>query len=90
MFLLYWKVYVLMDLAVNFLNEDLHYFLGKRIFTDGGVYMRHNGAVGSKVASSLSMRFCNLGFILVPVYGWLGCMLSISCASSFVLTVSKY
>ena len=90
MFLLYWKVYVLMDLAVNFLNEDLHYFLGKRIFTDGGVYMRHNGDVGSKVASSLSMRFCNLGFILVPVHGWLGCMLSISCASSFVLTVSKY
>ena len=90
MFLLYWKVYVLMDLAVNFLNEDLHYFLGKRIFTDGGVYMRHNGDVGSKVASSLSRRFCNLGFILVPVYGWLGCMLSISCASSFVLTVSKY
>ena len=25
-FLLYWKVYVLMELAVNFVNEDWHCF----------------------------------------------------------------
>ena len=66
MFLLYWEVHVLMDLAVNFLNDGLHWFLGEGTFTDGGVYMRHNGDVGWKVASSLVMRFYNLGFILVP------------------------
>ena len=26
MFLLYWEAYVLMDLVVNFRNEDLHWF----------------------------------------------------------------
>ena len=26
MFLLYWEVYVLMDLVVNLQNEDLHWF----------------------------------------------------------------
>ena len=57
----------MMELAVNFLNDDLHWFLGERTFTDDGVY--NNGDVGLKVASSLPMRFCNLGFILVPVCG---------------------
>ena len=55
----------MMELAMNFLNDDLHWFLGEKTFTDGGVY--NNGDVGSKVASSVPMRFCNLGFILVPV-----------------------
>ena len=31
MLLLYWEVYVLMDLVVNFRNEDLHWFSGKRL-----------------------------------------------------------
>ena len=41
--LLYWKVYALMELAVNLWNEDLHCFSGKRTFIDGGVYMRLMG-----------------------------------------------
>ena len=56
MFLLYWKVYVLMVVAVNFLNEDLHWFCGKKTLIDGGVYMCLNGSVGS-------MWFCILGYI---------------------------
>ena len=32
MFLLYWRVYALMELAVNLWNEDLHWFSGKRTF----------------------------------------------------------
>ena len=36
MFLLYWEVYALMELAVNLRNEDLHWFSGKRTFIDGG------------------------------------------------------
>ena len=31
MLLLYWEVYVLMDLVVNFRNEDLSWFSGKRL-----------------------------------------------------------
>ena len=42
MFLLYWEVYVLMDLVVNLRNEDLHWDGGKSIFTDGGAHMRFN------------------------------------------------
>ena len=57
MFLLYWEVYVLMELAVNLRNEDLHWFSGKRTFLDGGVYMRFNGDVGSRVIS-VFMWFC--------------------------------
>ena len=49
MFLLYWAVYALMELDVNLRNEDLHWFSGKRTFIDGGVYMRFNGSVGSRV-----------------------------------------
>ena len=37
MLLLYWEVYVLMDLVVNLRNEDLHWFYGKRTFINGGV-----------------------------------------------------
>ena len=54
-FLFYWEVYILMDLAVNFVNEDWHWFFWKMTLTDGGVYMRLNGGVSSKVASSLLM-----------------------------------
>ena len=43
MFLLCWKVYVLMTLVVNLRNEDLH----------GGVYMRFSGSVSSRVTSSV-------------------------------------
>ena len=46
----YWKVYVLMIAAVDFPDEDLHWFCGKRTLIDG-VYMRLHGGVGSKIAS---------------------------------------
>ena len=36
--------------AVDFPNEDLHWFCGKRTLIDG-VYMRLHGGVGSKIAS---------------------------------------
>ena len=62
MFLLYWKVYVLMVVAVNFLNEVLYCFCGMRTLIDSGVYMRLNGGIGSKVASSLPVWFCILGY----------------------------
>ena len=52
MVLLYWEVYVLMELAVNLQNEDLHWFSGKWTFIDGDAYMRFNGGVGSRVISS--------------------------------------
>ena len=60
MFLLYWEVYVLMDLVVNLWNEDLHWFCGKKTFIDGGVYVRFSegkgGRVGSRVIFSVFMR----------------------------------
>ena len=43
MFLLYLEVYVLMELAVNLQNQNLHQFRGKRTFIDDGMYMRCNG-----------------------------------------------
>ena len=55
MFLLYWEVYVLMDLVMNLRNEDLHWFCGKRTFIDSGVYMRFSAGVGSRVISSVFM-----------------------------------
>ena len=58
MFLLYLEVYTLMELAVNLRNEDLHWFSAKRTFIDGGVCMRSNGGVGSRVISSEFMWFC--------------------------------
>ena len=57
MLLLYWEVYVLMELAVNLRNRDLHWFSGKRSFTDGGVDMRFNGGVDFRVISSVFMWF---------------------------------
>ena len=57
MFLLYWEVYTLMELAVNLQNQDLHWFSGKSTFIDG-VYMRFNECVGSRVLSSAIMSFC--------------------------------
>ena len=71
MFLLHWKMYVLMVVAVNFLNEDLHWFCGKRALIDGGVYIFLNGDVGSKVACSLPMWFYILRYI-GTVCSWLG------------------
>ena len=59
-----WEVYVLMELAVNFRNEDLHWFSRKRTFIDGGVYMRFNRGVGFRVASSVIMWFCI--FLWIP------------------------
>ena len=53
MFLLYWNVYVLVVVAVNFFNKELHWFCGKRIFIDGGIYMHLNEVADSNVASSL-------------------------------------
>ena len=67
MFLLFWKVYDTMVVAVNFVNEDLHWFCGERTLIDGGVYMVLNGGVDTKVASSLSMWFCILGYIVTGV-----------------------
>ena len=59
MFLLYWEVYALMELAVNLRNEDLHWFSVKRTFIDGDVYMRFNGvqALGLFLPS-----FCGFAF----------------------------
>ena len=57
MFLLYWEVYRLIELPVNLQNEDLHWFSGKRTFIDGGVYMRFNEGVSSRVTSSVFMWF---------------------------------
>ena len=58
MFLLYWEAYVLMELAVNLRNEDLHWLSGKRTFIECGMYMRFNGGVGSRVSSSVFMWVC--------------------------------
>ena len=44
-----------MDLVANLGNKDLHWFCGKRTFIDGGVYMRFNGGVRSKVTCSVSI-----------------------------------
>ena len=52
MFLLYWEVYISMDLVVNLPNEDLYWFCGKKTFIDGGVYVRCSMGVGSRVTSS--------------------------------------
>ena len=57
MFLWYWEVYVLMELIVNFRNEDLHWFSGKRTFIEGDVYICFKGGVGSRVISAVSMWF---------------------------------
>ena len=43
MFFLYWEVYILMDMVINFPNEDLCWFCEKRTFIDVGVYMCFNG-----------------------------------------------
>ena len=43
MVLLYREVYVLMVAEVYFLNEDLHWFCGKRTFIDSSVNMYLNG-----------------------------------------------
>ena len=48
-----------MELAVNLWNKDLYWFSGKRTFIDGGVYIRFNGGVGSRVIIfSAFMWFC--------------------------------
>ena len=57
MFLLYWGVYALTELAVNLRNEDLHWFSGKRTFIDVGVYMHFNGGAGSRIISSVFLWF---------------------------------
>lgn len=51
-FLLYWEVYVLIDLVVNLRSGDLHWFCGKRTFIGGGLYIRFNRSVDSRVTSS--------------------------------------
>ena len=38
MFFLYWEVYILMDMVINFPNEDLCWFCEKRTFIDVGVW----------------------------------------------------
>ena len=48
-------MYALIELAANVRNENLHWFSGKRTFIDGGVYMRFNGGVGSRVTCSVFM-----------------------------------
>ena len=56
MFLFYWELYALLELVENLQNEDLHWFSEKRIFIDGGVYMRISGRVGSRNASSVIFK----------------------------------
>ena len=38
-------MFVLMAVAVNFLNEDLNWFSRKRTLTNGGVYMGLNRGI---------------------------------------------
>ena len=54
MFLLYWEVYVLMALIINFWNENLHCFW-ERVLLLMVVYVCFNGGVGSRVTSSFLM-----------------------------------
>ena len=54
MFLLYWEVYVLMNLVVNFRNENLDQFCGTRTFIDISVYMRF-------IDIGVYMRFIDIG-----------------------------
>ena len=54
-FLLYWEVHNLMVVVVTVLKEDLYWFCEKRLFIDSGVYIRLNGAGGSKVAPCLPL-----------------------------------
>ena len=86
MFLLYWEVYVLMDLVVNLWNEDLHWFRGKKTFIDGGVYVRFSGGVGSLLFTILLIV---ISLLLKKkkkkrereksaIYRWLFCLLSFS------------
>ena len=49
------------------MNEDLHWFCGRRTLINDGVYMRPNGGAGSKVVFSLPMWFCILGYIGIGV-----------------------
>ena len=42
---------------MNFRNEDLHWFSGKRTFIEGDVYICFKGGVGSRVISAVSMWF---------------------------------
>ena len=70
-----WEVYVLMELAVNFWNEDLHWFSGKGTFIDGSVYMRFNRGVGFRVASFVIMWFC--------IFLWIPNISSCSCIRGF-------
>ena len=53
---------------MNFLNEGLHLFWGKRTLIDGGVYTRFNEGVGSKFAPFFQTLF----WILVLVCSWFG------------------
>ena len=64
MFLLYWEVYVLMDLVVNLRNEDLHWFCGKMTFIDGGVDMHFSGCGGSRF---LLLFSCDSAFFVAGV-----------------------
>ena len=56
MFLLYWEVYVLMGLIINFRNENLHCFW-ERVLLLMVVYVCFNRGVGPRV-TSLLMWFC--------------------------------
>ena len=56
-------------------NEDLQWFSGKRTFIDGGVYMRFNRGVGSRVVSSVFMSFC--------IFLWIPNVSSCSCIRDF-------
>ena len=47
-----------MELDVDLRNEDLHWFSRRRTFIDGGIYMRFNRDIGSRVISSELMWFC--------------------------------
>ena len=47
-----------MELAVNLWNENLHWFSAKRAFIEGGVCIRFNGGVDSRVISPVLIWFC--------------------------------
>ena len=58
MFLLYWEVYIFMDLVVNLRNKDLHWFCGKRTFIDTGCIYVLVGVQAQGLFLLFSCEFC--------------------------------
>ena len=57
-FLLYWEVYIFMDLVVNLRNKDLHWFCGKRTFIDTSCICVLVGVQAQGLLLLFSCEFC--------------------------------